>query len=102
MRSVAISLAVICLVNALGVFLSRVAGQEFRIETDVFVDEQKEPIVETLTIFSDGVVYDFLLTGVEEITLFDRRSQSAGADGHAAPSEDASCRWTAFWHSSPK
>ncbi len=57
-------------------FLLYLAGpsfaQEFRIETDVFLDDQKEPQVETLTIFTEGVVYDFLLTGVEEITLFDR------------------------------
>ncbi len=47
-------------------------AQEFRIDTDVFVGDQKEPVVETLTIFTQGIVYDFLLTGVEEITLFDR------------------------------
>lgn len=47
-------------------------AREFRIETDVFVGKQKEPVSETLTIFRNGVVYDFLLTGVEEITLFDR------------------------------
>ncbi len=47
-------------------------AQEFRIETDVFVDDEKEPVVETLTIFANGVVYDFLLTDVQEITLFDR------------------------------
>ncbi|MFW6170118.1 MAG: hypothetical protein ACODAD_06485 [Planctomycetota bacterium] len=48
------------------------AAREFRIETDIFVGKQKEPVSETLTIFSNGVVYDFLLTGCEEITLFDR------------------------------
>jgi hypothetical protein len=46
-------------------------GEDFRIETDVFVDGEKEPVNETLTIFTNGVVYDFLLTGVQEITLFD-------------------------------
>jgi hypothetical protein len=49
------------------------SAEEFRIDTDVFVDEETEPVVETLTIFSDGIVYDFLLNGVEEITLFDRK-----------------------------
>jgi hypothetical protein len=48
-----------------------VLAEEFRIETDVFVGDAKEPVAETLTIFTNGVVYDFLLTGVEEITLFD-------------------------------
>jgi hypothetical protein len=47
------------------------SAEEFRIETDVFVDDGKEPAVQTLTIFTDGVVYDFLLTGVEEVTVFD-------------------------------
>ena len=51
------------------------SAEEFRIETGVFVDEETEPVVETLTIFSDGIVYDFLLSGVEEITLFDRKRQ---------------------------
>ena len=51
---------------------SRGGAGEFRIETDVFVDDGKEPVVETLTVFTDGVVYDFLRTGVEEITVFDR------------------------------
>jgi hypothetical protein len=51
------------------------AGQEFRVETEIFLDEQKEPVVETLTIFTRGIVYDFLRTGVEEITLFDRDRQ---------------------------
>ncbi len=57
-------------------FLCAVAApslaQEFRIATEVFLDDLKDPQVETLTIFTDGIVYDFLLTGVEEITLFDR------------------------------
>lgn len=52
-------------------FSAPLSAQEFRIETDVFVDDQKEPVQETLTIFFDGIVYDFLLTGVEEITVFD-------------------------------
>ncbi|MHB0957294.1 MAG: hypothetical protein ACYC0X_24725 [Pirellulaceae bacterium] len=52
--------------------LVRSWAEEFRIETDIFIDQSKEPAIETLTIFSGGVVYDFLLTGVEEITIFDR------------------------------
>jgi hypothetical protein len=48
-------------------------AQEFRVETDVFVEDEEDPVVQTLTIFSDGVVYDFLRTGTEEITLFDHQ-----------------------------
>jgi len=70
MRRLLLSSVALCLCNV-GAMPRDCLGQEFRVETDVFVDDQKDPIVETLTIFADGVVYDFLLTGVEEITLFD-------------------------------
>src|SRR5262245_28311693 len=45
-------------------------AQDFRIDTEVFVRDQKEPVIETLTLFSDGRVYDFLI-GAQEITIFD-------------------------------
>lgn len=38
----------------------RVAAEEFRIETRVYVGDQQEPVSETTTLFLDGVVYDFL------------------------------------------
>jgi hypothetical protein len=47
------------------------AAQDFRVDTEIFVGDEKEPAAETLTIFSHGLVYDFLLTGPEEITLLD-------------------------------
>jgi hypothetical protein len=71
MRCAQIVLGGVLLV-ALGCFPWRCAAEQFRVETEVFVDGGKEPTVETVTIFSDGVVYDFLRTGVEEITVFDR------------------------------
>jgi hypothetical protein len=46
-------------------------AQDFRIDTEIFVGDEKEPRDEMLTIFSQGIVYDFLLTGKEEITLLD-------------------------------
>jgi hypothetical protein len=46
-------------------------GEEFRIDSEVFSGEEKEPIAETLTIFSGGLVYDFILNGEKEITIFD-------------------------------
>lgn len=46
-------------------------GEDFRIDSEVFAGEEKEPIAETLTIFSDGLVYDFILNGEKEITIFD-------------------------------
>ena len=46
-------------------------AQEFRIDTEMFLGDKKEPFAETLTLFSSGIVYDFLLTRPEEITMFD-------------------------------
>jgi hypothetical protein len=46
-------------------------GQEFRIDTELFVGNQKEPAAETLTLFTGGIIYDFLLTKPEEVTMFD-------------------------------
>lgn len=46
-------------------------AQEFRVETDVFSGNAKEPVSESLTIFSGELVYDFLLGDSEEIAVFD-------------------------------
>jgi hypothetical protein len=45
-------------------------GQEFRVDTEVFLGDEKTPAVEALTIFVDGRVYDFLLSQ-QEILVFD-------------------------------
>jgi hypothetical protein len=47
------------------------AAQDFRVETEVFVGKNKEPMAEYLTIFKAGVVYDFMLSAPEEITIYD-------------------------------
>lgn len=41
--------------------MSHVNGQQadFRIETDVFAEDQKEPVYQTVTFFQAGVAYDF-------------------------------------------
>jgi hypothetical protein len=46
-------------------------GHDFRIDTEFFQAEEKEPCLETLTIFAGGVVYDFRWTEPREITVFD-------------------------------
>lgn len=60
-------------------------GEDFRVDTDVFVGASKEPVAEVLTIFQAGRVWDFQLTKpdaqpakagpqraqTEEITLFE-------------------------------
>jgi hypothetical protein len=45
-------------------------GQDFRVDTEVFIGDEKEASIETLTIFSNGRVYDFLLHQ-REVTFFD-------------------------------
>jgi len=46
-------------------------SDEFRVDTDIYVGNQKEPYAQNLTIFTSGLVYDFPLAGPEEITVFD-------------------------------
>lgn len=48
-------------------------AQDFRMDTEVLVGDEKKPVVETLTLFSEGQVYDFLLPEPREITVFDPR-----------------------------
>ncbi|MCU0875712.1 MAG: hypothetical protein MUE50_25550, partial [Pirellulaceae bacterium] len=38
-------------------------GEDFRIETDVFLGAEKEPVAQSVTLFSGGLVYDFPLIG---------------------------------------
>jgi hypothetical protein len=45
-------------------------GQQYRVETNVFRGAAQAPFVKTLTLFNDGVIYDFSLMG-DEITVFD-------------------------------
>ena len=52
------------------------AGQDFRVDTEVFVLDDKgnpseTPVAETLSIFANGIVYDFQLSEPKEITIFD-------------------------------
>jgi len=41
-------------------------------ETAIYRAGDKTPVAETLTIFTDGIVYDFLLGNAREMTMFDR------------------------------
>lgn len=58
--------------------LALVAGENvsaqppaFRVDTDIYVGESKEPIKQTLTIFSEGVYYDFAMDTSAAITIVD-------------------------------
>jgi hypothetical protein len=50
------------------------AGQDFRVDTEMFKNQDKAPFVQTLTIFAEGIVYDFCLTEPLEATVFDPRN----------------------------
>ncbi len=47
-------------------------AQDFRMDTDIFIGTSKEPVAETLTLFSNSRVYDFMLTDSREIVVFDQ------------------------------
>lgn len=47
------------------------SAQQFRIESEVFINHDKEPVAESLTLFSDGIAYDFMLNGNKEIAILD-------------------------------
>jgi hypothetical protein len=66
-------LAIWLLVSALGAcpFAAPAPAQDFRIDTEIFVGDDKEPAAETLTIFAQGMIYDFLLTEPAEMTMLD-------------------------------
>ncbi len=46
-------------------------GQSFRVETDVFSGDQQQPIAEFLTLFHNGVIYDYQFTEPRIVTVFD-------------------------------
>ena len=57
-------------------FVAAVASaDEFRMDTDVYLAGQKEPIGETLTLFTGDQVYDFTLSAPQEIVVFDSNAQ---------------------------
>lgn len=46
-------------------------GEDFRVENAIYVGGEKEPCVESTTIFCSGIVYDYLKSPAEQ-TVFDR------------------------------
>lgn len=51
-----------------------ILAQGFRVESEVFRGDSTKPISENLTLFSDGIVYDFLLSDPREIVIQDSKS----------------------------
>ena len=68
---------VVPMVVLLGIALmvsSNLPAQDFRVDTQVFVEDEKQPVADTQTIFFGGRVYEFLLghsPEIIEITIFD-------------------------------
>lgn len=59
--------------TALWLTASHALGQDFRIETDVFVGNEERASMTTLTLFQGSTVYDYLGTEQPEITIFDAK-----------------------------
>lgn len=61
-----------CIVLAAGTQMAAsTLALDFRVETDLFIGTEKKTAAENLTLFSDGQVYDFQLSGSKEITIYD-------------------------------
>jgi len=63
--------AVGCAVVLLAAWISTAAGDDFRIESKVFVGKDKTPSSQTTTLFRAGVVYDYL-SDPPKVAIFDK------------------------------
>lgn len=63
-------LVVLCMISV-SMATSTAIGQEFRITTNVFLEQDEKPISTNLTLFSDAVIYDFAEASSGEVTVFD-------------------------------
>jgi len=69
-----LAVLVLGLVSAFAGAGSLVGGEAFRVDTELFQNQDKKPFSEQLTIFTEGgTVYDFCLTTPTEVTVFDSR-----------------------------
>ena len=55
-------------------------AQEFRIESQIYVEGNKLPVSQNITLFSEGIVYDFQVSPdgdqeIDEIVIFDSRNK---------------------------
>lgn len=69
-------LKLVWLTAALIAISPTLSGQSsFRIDTDIYADIEKEPIMRSLTLFSEGVCYDFDNTNTKLVTIIDPGQQ---------------------------
>jgi hypothetical protein len=50
---------------------AKAAATAFRVDTDVYTEETKEPVKQTLTLFKEGVYYDFAIDETQAVTVID-------------------------------
>lgn len=67
---------------------SNLLGQDFRIDSQVYVDGMRSPVSENITLFSAGIIYDFQLSDngeieTEETVIFDSRQKTFTLLNHA-------------------
>lgn len=62
-------------IGFIGLLASVLTAQEppvaFRVETDIYFEDNKQPVMQTLTLFHEGVFYDFDRVGQKSITVID-------------------------------
>jgi|694.fasta_scaffold40845_6 hypothetical protein len=62
-------------IGFLGLFASLMSAQEvpvaFRVETDIYFEDNKQPVMQNLTLFYEGVFYDFDRINPKSITVID-------------------------------
>src|SRR4051812_35321015 len=69
-----IAVWLLILTGVTSAFPATAAAQEFRVDTEIFENQDKKPILEQLTIFAkDGTIYDLRLSEPKEVTVFDLR-----------------------------
>ncbi|MBX3418893.1 MAG: hypothetical protein KF851_14920 [Pirellulaceae bacterium] len=71
----AVTMAVIFCIS-----VTPIAGQEFKIESQVYMDQQTTPIASTVTLFQEKLVFDISIgpdgSSATEVVIFDSRNQS--------------------------
>lgn len=58
-------------VTAQTVASAKAAATAFRVDTDVYAEGTKEPVKQTLTLFKEGVYYDFAIDETQAVTVID-------------------------------
>jgi hypothetical protein len=60
-----------CFTMAFSLVHAQAPNVAFRVDTDVYEETQKEPVKQTLTLFQNGVYYDFAMEKSQSVTMID-------------------------------